>query len=65
MKAALALQNTLPESLLEDPFLSPYFESFFSVDIHVLIRFGKWREILEREIPSNSKVHISYIYVHV
>ena len=46
MTAAKATKETLPYSLLADPVLSTYFESFFSIDIHVLVRFGQWQELL-------------------
>ena len=60
--AAQATKRTLPHSLLSDPVLSTYFEAFFSIDIHVLIRFGKWSELLAIEIPVDTKVSWSNVY---
>ena len=56
MKAAQDIQYTLPVSLITDPFLSTYFESFFSMNVHVLIRFGRWNELLQLEVPTDVEV---------
>ena len=56
MKAAAAIQRTLPPSLAADPVLAKYFESFYSLNVHVLIRFGKWQELVATEVPTEPAV---------
>lgn len=56
MRAALEVKRNLPDSLLENPIMNRFFESFLAIEIHVLIRFGKWNEILAKEIPTNHTV---------
>lgn len=56
MRAALEVKKNLPESLLENPIMNRFFESFLSIELHVLLRFGKWADILEKPFPTNEKV---------
>lgn len=56
MAAAEAIQGTLPPSLAADPVLAKYFESFYSLNVHVFIRFGKWKQLIEMELPEDTKV---------
>lgn len=48
MRAAEGLIETTPEDLLrvESPPMADFIESYFSMKEHVMIRFGKWREII-------------------
>jgi tetratricopeptide (TPR) repeat protein len=47
----------LPEYLHSDhAFLVNYLEAFSSMKAHVLIRFGKWQEILNEPLPSEPKL---------
>ena len=43
----------MPEEMLriESPPMADFFESFVSIKQHVLVRFGKWEEILEQPLP--------------
>lgn len=61
MKAALEVKKNLPDSLLENPIMNRFFESFLSIDLHVLLRFGRWGEILARPLPTNTKVRTLYV----
>lgn len=63
MRSAHRLQSNLPESLVSDPILGPFFEAFHSIDMHVLIRFGQWSEIFDTPIPTNPKVYDSCPYI--
>jgi hypothetical protein len=56
MKAARDMKATLPERVLRNAVMAQYFESFFPTDIHVLVRFGRWSEILKLEVPTDSQV---------
>ena len=48
MRAAEGLIETTPEDLLRvpSPPMADFIESYFSMREHVMIRFGKWREII-------------------
>lgn len=48
LRAAEELIETTPEALLrlETPPMADFIESYFSMKEHVMIRFGKWREII-------------------
>lgn len=56
MRGALEINRNLPDSLLENPIMNKFFESFLSIEIHVLLRFGRWAEILAKPVPTNDKV---------
>lgn len=56
MRAALEIHRNLPDSLLENPVMNKFFESFLSIEVHVLLRFGRWAEILAKPVPTNDKV---------
>ncbi len=55
MKMAQELADVTPEELLrvESPPFATFFESYFALKIHVMIRFGKWREIIEEPMPKD------------
>jgi len=48
IRAAEGIIETTPEDLLrvETPPMADFIESYFSMTEHVMIRFGKWREII-------------------
>ena len=47
--------STLPEELLttQSPPMADWLEGFISIKQHVYIRFGKWQEIIEQQLPDN------------
>ncbi|ORY19020.1 hypothetical protein BCR34DRAFT_260416 [Clohesyomyces aquaticus] len=49
------IEASLPESLLrvESPPMADWLESWASVRVHVLVRFGRWDEILQLEFPQD------------
>jgi len=48
------LNSILNEELFyENPELTVYFESYSAMEIHVLVRFGRWSQILEMDFPKN------------
>ncbi|GKY96227.1 hypothetical protein MPSEU_000582600 [Mayamaea pseudoterrestris] len=54
MIAARKLNETVNESFFEKhPNLVAYLESYSALDVHIMIRFGRWKEILELELPKN------------
>lgn len=58
IRAANEMQATVrPEYLLHDhAFLVNYLEAFYGMKAHVLIRFGKWQEILDEPLPEDPKL---------
>ncbi|KAL3943318.1 MAG: hypothetical protein SGBAC_002601 [Bacillariaceae sp.] len=57
-KKALELAGKLTKILSEQMFegypdLTAYLESYSALDIHVMIRFGRWEKILQLEAPKN------------
>ncbi len=61
--AADELIETIPEALLRVPAppMADFFESYLSIRQHVLIRFGKWREILAQELPADAALYCNTI----
>ena len=59
IKAAQELIDTTPEELLRipSPPMADFIESYLSVKQHVLVRFGKWREILAQELPKDQALY--------
>ena len=57
--AAEEMIGTLSEDLLtvESPPMADWLEGFVPMKQHVLIRFGKWREILAQELPGNPELY--------
>jgi tetratricopeptide (TPR) repeat protein len=52
MEKAIELNNYLHEDVfVEHPDLTAYLESYAALDIHVMVRFGRWREILAIPCP--------------
>ncbi len=58
MAAAGELIEALPAGLLAGPpAMADWLESFVSVREHVLIRFGKWREIVAQPLPEDPDLY--------
>ena len=55
LDAANEMIETLPEELLkvESPPMADWAEGFVPMKMHVLIRFGKWQEIIDEPLPEN------------
>jgi tetratricopeptide (TPR) repeat protein len=53
IEAARDMVASLPEELLrvESPPMADWLEAFVPTEFHVLIRFGKWREIIAKPFP--------------
>lgn len=61
---AMEIAKQLNSHLTEEVFrgnedLAAYLESYSALDIHVMVRFGRWKEILELEAPSDSRRMLS------
>ncbi|KAI5250426.1 TPR domain protein [Aureobasidium subglaciale] len=58
LESVAALEASLPEDLLRvtSPPMADWLEGFLSVRIHVLIRFGKWEDVLALQLPANKQL---------
>jgi tetratricopeptide (TPR) repeat protein len=61
MDAADELAAQIPAALLriEKPDMADLLEAFVPVRQHVLIRFGRWQEILDTALPADSELYCS------
>lgn len=59
IKAAQELIDTTPEELLRipSPPMADFLEAYLSVKQHVLVRFGKWREIIAQDLPEDRDLY--------
>ena len=55
LSAADELIEKLPETLLRP--LADWFEAFVPMKQHVLIRFGRWQDILDQPLPQDQKLY--------
>ncbi len=55
LEAAEELIETLPDDLLRP--LADWFEGFIPMKQHVLIRFGRWQEILDQPLPEDAGLY--------
>lgn len=55
LAAAEELIATMPEAFLRipSPPMADFFESYLAVKQHVLVRFGKWEEIIAQDLPDD------------
>lgn len=61
IEAAQELIDTTPEDLLRvpSPPMADFIEGYLSMKQHVLIRFGKWQEIVEQNLPDDPELYCS------
>ncbi len=61
IRAAEELIETTPDALLRipSPPMADFIEGYISMKQHVLVRFGKWREIIAQELPADRDVYCS------
>ena len=55
LSAAAALKETLPENVVRQ--IPELFEAFIPMNLHVLIRFGRWNEILLEKFPDDLELY--------
>ncbi|MFF8974490.1 hypothetical protein [Streptomyces sp. NPDC014995] len=55
LEAADRLEESLPEELLrvESPPMADWLEAFLAMRVHVLVRFGRWADILDLPAPAD------------
>lgn len=63
MAAAEELIATVPEAVLkvESPPMADFLEGYLTMKQHVLIRFGKWREIIAQTLPEDQELYCSNV----
>ncbi|CAN5674418.1 hypothetical protein BH11PSE3_BH11PSE3_48630 [soil metagenome] len=63
IEAAQELIDTTPEALLRipSPPMADFIEPFLSMKQHVLVRFGKWREIIAQELPEDRDLYCTTV----
>jgi len=61
LQAAQELIDTTPEELLRipSPPMADFIEGYIPMKQHVLVRFGKWREIIAQELPKDRDLYCS------
>jgi tetratricopeptide (TPR) repeat protein len=61
--AADELIETMPEAFLRipSPPMADFFEGYMSIRQHVLIRFGKWREIIAQDLPADRDLYCNTV----
>jgi tetratricopeptide (TPR) repeat protein len=61
MAAAQELIDTTPEELLRvpSPPMADFIEGYLPMKQHVMVRFGKWREIIAQELPKDRDLYCS------
>lgn len=63
LAAAEELIETTPEALLRipSPPMADFFESYISIKQHVLVRFGKWQEIIAQTPPADPVLYCNTV----
>jgi tetratricopeptide (TPR) repeat protein len=61
--AAEELIATIPEAVLriQSPPMADFLEGYITMKQHVLVRFGKWHEIIAQELPDDKDLYCSNV----
>jgi tetratricopeptide (TPR) repeat protein len=61
--AAEELIATIPEAVLRmpSPPMADFLEGYLTMKQHVLVRFGKWREIIAQKLPEDRELYCSNV----
>ncbi|SPQ19921.1 970aee8e-26b8-41a8-8104-c483523fc850 [Thermothielavioides terrestris] len=59
LETAAQLEQTLPEALLriQSPPMADWLEGFLSMRVHILVRFGRWQDITQLELPADRELY--------
>ncbi|MFF4273653.1 hypothetical protein [Streptomyces sp. NPDC001536] len=59
LDTAAELEASVPEELLrvQSPPMADWLEGFLAMRVHVLIRFGRWTDILELPLPADQELY--------
>ncbi|TDD34756.1 tetratricopeptide repeat protein [Actinomadura sp. KC06] len=60
LEAANEMAGAIPEELLRwsEPPMADWLEGFVPMKAHVLVRFGRWREILDEPLPDDPDLYL-------
>jgi tetratricopeptide (TPR) repeat protein len=63
IEAAEELIASVPEAVLriESPPMADFLEGYLTMKQHVLVRFGKWREIIAQDLPGDPDLYASNV----
>ncbi|MEX0284536.1 MAG: tetratricopeptide repeat protein [Paracoccaceae bacterium] len=65
MEPALAairgMAETVPEAMLRipSPPMADFFESYMGLEPHVLVRFGRWEELIQMQPPEDQELYVT------
>jgi tetratricopeptide (TPR) repeat protein len=61
--AAEELIATVPEAALriESPPMADFLEAYLTMKQHVMVRFGKWQEIIDQDMPEDQELYCSNV----
>ncbi|PWI13309.1 hypothetical protein DI272_03555 [Streptomyces sp. Act143] len=59
LETAAQLEASVPEELLrvQSPPMADWLEGFLAMRVHVLIRFGRWADLLELPLPADPRLY--------
>lgn len=59
LAAVRGMADTVPEEMLriESPPMADYFESFMAMEPHILIRFGRWEDLIAMHPPADPDLY--------
>ncbi|MFS8197971.1 tetratricopeptide repeat protein [Streptomyces sp. CWNU-52B] len=59
LETVARLEASVPEELLrvQSPPMADWLEGFLAMRVHVLIRFGRWADILRLEVPADPRLY--------
>ncbi|KAK4149634.1 hypothetical protein C8A00DRAFT_18703 [Chaetomidium leptoderma] len=59
LETAALLEQTLPDALLrvKSPPMADWLEGFLSMRVHILIRFGRWQDIVDLKLPDDPELY--------
>ena len=59
LRANAGLWETTPEEMLriQSPPMADYFESYMAMHPHILIRFGRWQDCIDLELPDDPTLY--------
>lgn len=59
LEAVTRMERSLSDDLLrvESPPMADWLEGFLAMRVHALVRFGRWKDIIDLKLPSDSKLY--------
>ena len=59
LSAVRRMTETVPEAMLriESPPMADFFESYMGLEPHILVRFGKWDELIQMQPPEDPELY--------